>query len=315
MSPPSRNSRRQRFATVLVGAVLLIPLLPAPARAQAARAASPSARQALFNASRALSDSVSRAGISRALPEAMTSDGVILYEGAPIVRGRAAVATLLGQQPSLGSSHIQWQAFRVVVSSDSTLGVTFGATVTRNAPDSAVTIGRYVSVWRFASDKGWRLAAHVEAGLGGGAATVLSPDIVAPVLPPLPAATDPFVRADIEFAAMARDKGAPVAFGAFAAPDGMTLAGTGELNIGPTAIRERLTESRAGSAAWKWWPVLSLAAGSGDLGVTIGEADITAVGSNGSRAVFPSKYLTVWQRQPDGAIRYIVDAGNSRPAR
>lgn len=272
------------------------------------------ARQALLAADSSLSDAVRRLGIARALPAAMTTDAALLHDGAPILRGRVPISRFLERQTALASFRVQWQPFRVVVSSDGTLGATFGATVIRSAPDSAATVGRYVSVWRVTADSGWRVAAHVEVGLPAGSQTTLSAAEGGPPLRALPADTDPFTRADIAFAVMARDSGAAPAFGAFAAPDGMTLAGTGELNIGPATIRERMSESRVASASWKWWPVLSLAAPSGDLGATIGEAEIAPTGSGASH-VFYSKYLTLWQRQPDGSIRYIVDAGNSRPAK
>ena len=63
-------------------------------------------------------------------------------------------------------------------------------------------------------------------------------------------------------------------------------------------------------AQWRWHPVLSFVAASGDLGATIGEAEIRIPG------VPPiySKYLTVWQKQPDGSLKFVADGGNARPA-
>ena len=110
---------------------------------------------------------------------------------------------------------------------------------------------------------------------------------------------------------MAIDSGAPAAFYRYAAPDGITFAGTGELNVGPAAIRARLAEGAAGKAKWVWRPVLTVAAASGDLGVTIGTAEID-FGSKPAD-VFLSKYLTVWKRQPDGSIKFVADGGSGRP--
>jgi hypothetical protein len=84
------------------------------------------------------------------------------------------------------------------------------------------------------------------------------------------------------------------------------------LNIGPTDIQTRLAEGPAGRADWRWWPLLTIAAASGDLGVTIGEAEIMPPGA---AAPALSKYLSVWLRQPDGSLKYVVDAGSARPAR
>jgi hypothetical protein len=58
--------------------------------------------------------------------------------------------------------------------------------------------------------------------------------------------------------------------------------------------------------------LITIAAPSGGLGVTIGEAEITAPDS--ARATV-SKYMTVGPRQPDGSLMFVVDAGKSIPAR
>src|SRR5262249_28182146 len=119
---------------------------------------------------------------------------------------------------------------------------------------------------------------------------------------------DPFSAADLAFSRMAGDSGAPAAFYRFGAPDVITFAGTGELNVGPANLRARMLEGRAATAAWSWHPVLSFSAASGDLGTTIGEA-VIKLGNDASY----SKYITIWQRQPDGSIKFIVDGGSSRP--
>jgi ketosteroid isomerase-like protein len=121
----------------------------------------------------------------------------------------------------------------------------------------------------------------------------------------------PFAKADLEFSRMAGSTGAPSAFGAFAASNAMTLPGTGEIVIGPAAIHARMLESPAAKAKWAWHPVYSESSASGDLGFTVGEAVIAIPGANGVNN-FKSKYLTVWRRQPDGSIRFIVDGGNGR---
>jgi ketosteroid isomerase-like protein len=120
-----------------------------------------------------------------------------------------------------------------------------------------------------------------------------------------------FAQADVAFAKMAAASGAPAAFGAFAAPDAMTLPGTGEIVIGPAAINARMLESPAAKAKWEWHPVYSEGSSAGDLGFTVGEATIAIPGANGVTE-YKSKYLTIWRRQPDGSIRFIVDGGNDR---
>jgi ketosteroid isomerase-like protein len=46
---------------------------------------------------------------------------------------------------------------------------------------------------------------------------------------------------------------------------------------------------------------------SGDLGCTVGEAQIATLKRY-------SKYLTIWRRQADGSWKFVADGGNARPA-
>jgi ketosteroid isomerase-like protein len=72
-----------------------------------------------------------------------------------------------------------------------------------------------------------------------------------------------------------------------------------------------MLESPAAKAKWEWHPVYSEGSAAGDLGFTVGEATIAVPGASGVTE-YKSKYLTIWRRQPDGSIRYIVDGGNDR---
>jgi ketosteroid isomerase-like protein len=279
-----------------------------PLGAQTARSDARVARESLRSADAAMSGVSAMKGFVGSYTAA-ADDFVMLLEGAPILRGRDAVTALLRNQPRFRDMRVGWQPFRVLVSDDGTLGVTFGATALAGPNVDQPSFGRYVSVWRRDGSDRWRLVAQVHTGL------VLAADLALPS-GSVPGALaggnprDPFALADLAFARMARDSTAPVAFARFAAPNGMTFGATGELNLGPRDIQARLAEGPAARSAWQWGPVLTIAAPSGDLGVTIGEAAITA--PNGGPATY-SKYLTVWQRQADGSLRYVVDAGNARP--
>jgi len=186
--------------------------------------------------------------------------------------------------------------------------VTFGESVIQSSDSQPPAVDRYASVWRRQSGGEWRMVAHVHNGLPSVQSGEIADGSI--TLAPEARPRDDFAQADLAFARMARDSGAPVSFARFAAPNAMTFAGSGELNVGPAAIRARLAESVVSTAAWKWWPVISIAAPSGDLGVTIGEAEILI---RGQSAPLYSKYLTVWQRQADGSLKYVADLGNSRP--
>jgi ketosteroid isomerase-like protein len=71
----------------------------------------------------------------------------------------------------------------------------------------------------------------------------------------------------------------------------------------------------AAFAGWAlaWTPALTRSTASGDLGWSMGNALYTIVDNGAVVFQSPSKYLTVWARQPDGRWKFILDGGNSRP--
>jgi ketosteroid isomerase-like protein len=307
---PAKWSKLPLAAYLLVSAspMLIAAQAPPPPAAKAAR-------DALLQADRSLSASAQSKGFADGVADALAGDALFLYEGAPIVAGRAKVLGLLKSQPGLSGLRVQWQPLVAIVSTDGSLGATWGVTAISSAgkPDSALRFAKYISTWRRGPGGAWQLAAHVDMGLSSEAA-VLSPNLKENSTVsgnPLAGAGAPFAKADIDFAKLAAASGAPVAFGAFAAPDAATLPGSGEIIVGPPAIRARMLESPVAAATWDWRPVYSEGAASGDLGFTVGEATIKIPGPNGVTD-YHSKYLTVWRRQPDGSARFVVDGGNGR---
>jgi ketosteroid isomerase-like protein len=259
----------------------------------------------LLAAARAAAEATSGCGLACGLGGAFAPDGYYLHNGAPIISGGDAARGFLLTQKVLAGIRVQWQALHAEVSADGRFGVTWGVTTIgiRGAP---VRFGRYVSAWR-RDDSGWRLVAHLQAGLNERSA--LPDGWAAPPIPPL--SDDPasraFVEADKAFAALASQTNAAQAFATYAATDAVTFAGTGELAMGPGAIRTNLEGGPP--TDWHWGPVASGGAPDGSLGFTVGEATITPKGGT----AFRSKYLTVWRRDSDGKVRFIADAGNAAP--
>src|SRR5438046_704858 len=68
-------------------------------------------------------------------------------------------------------------------------------------------------------------------------------------------------------------------------------------------------------ATWRilWRPVAGDVAAGGDLGFTVGEAEIHTVAPDGAPRTSYTKYLTVWRRTDAGEWRYVIDGGNDRP--
>jgi ketosteroid isomerase-like protein len=106
-------------------------------------------------------------------------------------------------------------------------------------------------------------------------------------------------RADLAFsaAAVAHD---PLAFAAFLAPDTLFM-NPGGLSAGAAAVCTDWAPLLApGGPTLAWVPDLALAAGSGDLIMTRGGYTLTPAAGGPPRT---GRYVTIWRRQADGAIR------------
>ncbi|HET7038418.1 MAG TPA: hypothetical protein VFH97_00940 [Gemmatimonadales bacterium] len=313
---------RFRGRWLSIGGVAAIALLGgSPGSAQTRPGASAgslrAARETMLAADRNVAAAVRREGLARALGAALGTEGLLLFEGAPIVAGAEAAARVFDAAPELVRLQVDWLPLAAHVSPDGSLGATYGVTLSLDpsAGDTAAwRASRYICVWRRRGET-WVLAAH--------ALTRLLPAPPAPpadVTTPAPAAwqrTDgpgaPFAAADRAFARLAGDSGAPAAFARFVAPTGAVFAATGEILVGPDAIGARMREN-PNRTQWAWGPWFAGASDDGEMGFTVGEAAITTTRDGTSSTVY-SKYLTVWRRLPDGAIRFLVDGGNARPAR
>lgn len=113
-------------------------------------------------------------------------------------------------------------------------------------------------------------------------------------------APDEIVAAERAFAADGYERGVKLSFLANSAPDAVIFA-PGPVNAHETLAAlpdEDLTEPRAHLV---WWPLYAGISKSGDLGFTTGPfaADEKRRGH----------YFTIWRKQPDGAWKWVLDAG------
>jgi ketosteroid isomerase-like protein len=114
-------------------------------------------------------------------------------------------------------------------------------------------------------------------------------------------------RADRAFSASsaARD---PAAFAALVAEDAVFL-GAGGLREGRTAVSAAWAPLLArGGPRLTWEPVEAVAAGSGDLAVTLGRFRLEPAKGPAEEG----GYVTVWRRDPDGELRALLD-GSADP--
>src|SRR3954468_14417998 len=263
-------------------------------------------RAELLAADRMASGLSSDSGLVTVLTTTLNARGVLLWPGAPVVVGPDQAKRLLLTLPARDSFRLTWQPLGIELSTDSTLGITWGvAAVTPRMTPGAPQLGRYTAAWQRESGR-WAIAALLFMNVKP-IANDLPPGIS--VARPPVSATGPagrFASADLAFARLARDSGAVVAFRTWASPDAIVAGGSGLLARGPTVIANGV----AAPAVWRWHPVAAGASASGDLGWTAGEAVIAPETGDTSF----SKYLTIWVRRPGQPIRFLTDGGNPRPA-
>jgi hypothetical protein len=269
------------------------------------RLAAQDQRTALLDAERATAEASRDSGFAGAILGNIHQDGILLWPGAPAVAGVSDLKRLLaGLQTH--SLHLTWQALGVDIARDSSLGITWGLAVagaSRTTP--APEIGRYIAAWRRDGAR-WTIAALVFAGLRLPRPALKNKIPLSRKAIEAHGSAGSFVAADLAFARLAADSGAGVAFERWAAPGAIIFGDRGLLVRGPKAIGRTVDSP----AQWSWYPVAAGAAASGDLGWTVGEATIAAGGAEPTH----SKYLTGWARLDGGAIRFVIDGGNGRPA-
>ena len=252
-------------------------------------------------------------GLDSALATVLAPDGVVLYPGAPIARGRGAALALVASQPAR-LKRVMWDAVFVEVANDGRLAVMYGTTMTLPAgPDSLAHPGRFIGAWRRDAAGGWELAAICLAGWPTDdqyIAPARAPDTLAP----LPHES-PYARADYAFAARSASGGVGVAFEAFAAADAVAGGARVQPYIrGPRNIRRAFEGAGDTRARWVWWPVVAVGDSAGGVGFTVGEAVIRGSDENGRPETDYSKYMTLWRREAGGAVKFLADGGSTRPA-
>ena len=272
-------------------------------------------RSSLIAADHVASDTAIRHDLRSALALAGSPELVLVYPGAPVLAGREAVVKFLGAQDAAKASAVGWSPLHAEVSADGSFGVTYGVTgiVGRPGPDPSLRFGNYLSAWRRTAE-GWRLVAHAQLFFPSPAGVTLPPGFQPPHAPALDWSHPSvgFAVADSEFAALAGLEGAERAFTAYAAADAVTFSPRGVLTRGPEAIGRGVRDDGAPSH-WRWWPVAAGGSDSGDLGFTVGEAEIRPGDATREGSVYYGKYLTLWRRDAAGRVRFLADGGSSRP--
>lgn len=114
--------------------------------------------------------------------------------------------------------------------------------------------------------------------------------------------------ADIEFSNYSVEHGANAAFLKYAANEAVLL----KPNMMPIVGHKKLVEFYQGksdsSNTLSWKPEFAKVSKSGDLGYTYGIWELYQKSDPNNKR--RGTYLTIWERQPDGKWKFVLDTGN-----
>jgi ketosteroid isomerase-like protein len=117
------------------------------------------------------------------------------------------------------------------------------------------------------------------------------------------------MQADRDFAAMSKKEGPKAAFLQYMDPKDSAFYQPGVVVTGAEAIAAGFSGSPADFGI-DWTPDGGHGSASGDLAVTTGRYTITA----GGQAIEQGRYVTVWRKDPVGALKAVMDLGVPDPA-
>jgi ketosteroid isomerase-like protein len=305
-----------RTRSVIPAAMLLCgcalrrhPAAPEPARGPA--------RDSLFQVDQGRGELIAARGAVDGMIGILASNVVFLRAGVPAVYGREGVRELLSAGGSHAPPGITWEPLGGGVSYDLLAGYTYGVTARVAPPASTIHLERYIAVWQRNRGRPWQIIAYAEVESPAAGDVNFSGNVVTPPLVAPPVATRETVAkvrgADSLFSDLADRMGVGFAFSNTIAPDGV-LFGSPQLIVGPDEAREFYAMRGAGTSL-TWRPLYAWVTGSNDLGFTVGESIATGRGPSGAAVQRFGKYLTVWRRQGDGTWKFVVEGGNSTPAK
>lgn len=114
------------------------------------------------------------------------------------------------------------------------------------------------------------------------------------------------LKADRDFSEMSVKEGMFRAFLHYIAEDGVILRDNAFPSKGKETLRERFAGKSDTSFVLSWDPVYEKISESGELGYTYG---IHTTLEKATGQITKGTYITVWQKQPDGSWKFVLDTG------
>jgi ketosteroid isomerase-like protein len=277
---------------------------------------SPAVRRAELLAQAA--DAATRAAAAdfvTALTERFAARGIYLSNTPELLRGPSGARGWLERDTLATRSRGRWTVVRGDVSADGRDGYTYGYFDVIHPAGDTVYI-RYQAYWRRNPSGRWEILAFSRGRRAPGPDGTGIPAALAAAnaerFPVTNADTAAVLREIVATeGAFADSVGVNVAaaFGGFAAPDAAKVETGSSFVFGKEAIAALIGTPPPGQLGPIWRPETGTAAGSGDLGFTLGPAWARQPAGVAQTQPPPNsgRYFTIWKRQRDGTWRYLVD--------
>lgn len=245
---------------------------------------------------------------------AMLADDVILPGPGPVFsEGRARATEALRANPDNLTSKLEWAPIRGGVSADGQHGFTFGYMTATKADGTKVPM-KYLAYWVRRAE-GWRVAAYRRRPRPEGQVSLdmMPPSVPRAAVAPVSDAkvieghAASVAAAEKAFSDEAQKIGIGAAFTKFGHEDAVNMGGPKDAGfvVGSVAIGKSVGAGSPADSSPVSWAAdhKSLAASSGDLGITFGY-----IRSNGKSEQPPFPFFTIWRRaSPADPWRYIAE--------
>ncbi len=118
---------------------------------------------------------------------------------------------------------------------------------------------------------------------------------------------DDLIKQDKDFSNLSLEKGMKQAFLQYAADTAVLLQKNTMPIVGKKAIAAAFESFSDTGFVLTWEPLDAAVSKSGDLGYTYG---LYTNFIKADSSVYRGKYVSIWEKQPDGSWKYVLDAGN-----